>query len=83
MGWIHQAQEILCKKNFFKGFVMMSSHKFGDDCWRLFKFFHIVIIALFCLTLGACGNKADPSYPMRDNNGSVIEVKPYQKLDRW
>ena len=83
MGWIHQAQEILCKKNFFKGFVMMSSHKFGDDCWRLFKLFHIGIIAFFCLMLSGCGNKADPSYPVRDDNGSVIEVKPYQKLNRW
>lgn len=33
--------------------------------------------------LSGCGNKADPSYPVRDDNGSVIEVKPYQKLDRW
>ena len=61
----------------------MLFHKFGNDGCRCFKLFHIAIIALFCLMLLGCGNKGDPSYAVLDNNGSVIEVIPYKKLNRW
>lgn len=62
---------------------MTFPHKFGDDFPSIFKLFHSLIIAFFCLTFLACGNKADPRYPVVDSNGSVLEIKPYKKLDRW
>lgn len=83
MSFIHQRQKFPRKKRFFKRLIMMCIHQLSNHSWHFFKLFHSVIIALLCLTFLACGNKADPRYPVVDSNGSVIEIKPYKKLDRW
>lgn len=83
VGFAHQRHKIPCEKHLFQRLIMVRFHQLSSNGWHCFKLFHSVIIALFCVTFLGCGNKADPSYPVKDENGSVLEIKPYKKLDRW
>ncbi|QKF79432.1 hypothetical protein CARM_0497 [Campylobacter armoricus] len=47
-----------------------------------FHLFHLLILSLFLLIfLNACGYKDTPFYEIKDNNGSVVEVKKFQSLE--
>ncbi|MCW1360771.1 lipoprotein [Campylobacter sp. US33a] len=64
----------------------MRNHLFYNG-GRMIKFalcFHRVILAFFLLIfLSACGYKGDPFYEIKDDNGSVKEIKEYKQINRW
>lgn len=49
-------------------------------CKALAVLFCLMVAAFFSLAVSACGNKGDPSYNVKDENGSVIQKYPYKKL---
>ncbi|EAL0271646.1 hypothetical protein BVH42_05740 [Campylobacter lari] len=60
---------------------MFKISKLVDDVMTRFNF-HLVILTFFLLIfLNACGYKDTPFYEIKDNNGSVKEIKKFQSLE--
>ncbi|OCX43504.1 hypothetical protein A7X81_00460 [Campylobacter ornithocola] len=60
---------------------MFKISKFVDDIITRFNF-HLIILTFFLLIfLNACGYKGTPFYEIKDNNGSVKEIKKFQSLE--
>ncbi|XMD57318.1 hypothetical protein CLC19222_00502 [Campylobacter lari subsp. concheus] len=60
---------------------MFKISKFVDDVMTRFNF-HLIILTFFLLIfLNACGYKDTPFYEIKDNNGSVKEIKKFQSLE--
>ncbi|XMD72601.1 hypothetical protein UPTC15744_00560 [Campylobacter lari] len=57
---------------------MFKISKLVDDVMTRFNF-HLIILTFFLLIfLNACGYKDTPFYEIKDNNGSVKEIKKFQ-----
>ncbi|EAL4712121.1 hypothetical protein DO002_07130 [Campylobacter lari] len=60
---------------------MFKISKLVDDVMTRFNF-HLIILTFFLLIfLNACGYKDTPFYEIKDNNGSVKEIKKFQSLE--
>ncbi|XMD78887.1 hypothetical protein UPTC5117_00499 [Campylobacter lari] len=60
---------------------MFKISKLVDDVMTRFNF-HLIILTFFLLIfLNACGYKDSPFYEIKDNNGSVKEIKKFQSLE--
>ncbi|AJC90406.1 hypothetical protein CSUB8523_0521 [Campylobacter subantarcticus LMG 24377] len=60
---------------------MFKISKFVDDIMTRFNL-HLIILTFFLLIfLNACGYKDVPFYEIKDNNGSVKEIKKFRSLE--
>ncbi|EAL5740961.1 hypothetical protein DR740_06030 [Campylobacter lari] len=66
-------------------FILFRINKYINNITTCFNFifnFHLIIVTFFLLIfLSACGYKAAPFYEIKDNNGSVKEIKKFQSLE--
>ncbi|AJD01396.1 hypothetical protein A0Z27_07215 [Campylobacter lari] len=66
-------------------FIFFRIGKYIDNITTCFNFlfnFHLIILAFFLLIfLNACGYKDTPFYEIKDNNGSIKEIKKFQSLE--